>query len=61
MVSHAKRAGRLVASYRAAEALVRRRDTVMHRHMFDTKIVERQALDSIADLLLRVAELLEKR
>ena len=58
LVANAKRAGVLVASAAAADRIVNKGDTVMHHFLYDDKVIEQQAFDSLNDLLEVLAEVL---
>ena len=58
LVAKAKAAGVLHGGATAADRLVKRRNTVLHQFVFDEKVIERQTLDSIEDLLTVMAETL---
>jgi len=59
LLARAKQAGLLSRSRRAAERLVEKGDMVMHNFIFEERILEQQALDSIAELAEVLAEALE--
>jgi hypothetical protein len=58
LIANAKRAGLLKASSSAVERLVSKGDTVMHSFIFDERVLEQQALDSIGELARVLAETL---
>jgi hypothetical protein len=58
LLQHALRADVIVHSRRAAEALVFKGNTVMHKSLYQDKISEQQAADSIAQLLDVLREVL---
>jgi hypothetical protein len=55
---NAKRAGLLRSAARAADRLIRKGDTIMHDFIYDKRILEQQALDSINELAEVISELL---
>jgi hypothetical protein len=57
LLAHAKRAGLLTDSTAAAERVVKKGDTVLHSFVYDDRVIDQQALDSVTDLVLVVAEL----
>ena len=58
LLENARRERVLMTSLAAAESLVKRGDTVMHRAIYPERILEQQALDSIGDLVEVFVELL---
>jgi len=58
LLENARRQRVLVSSLAAAENLVKRGDTVMHRAIYSERILEQQALDSIGNLVEVFVELL---
>lgn len=55
----ARRAGILARSSAAAEGLVKKGDTVLHQFLYDERVSEQQARDTVAQLLEVLAEVLE--
>jgi len=53
-----KQGGGVSRSYDAAKRVVNRGNTVMHGHMYDQKILHQEALDSLADLVVVLQEVL---
>jgi hypothetical protein len=58
LLAVAKRTGLIVRSATAAEHLVKKGDTVMHKFIYDGRVREQQARDSIAQLAEVLVELL---
>jgi hypothetical protein len=58
LMEKSKQAGILVNSAAAARRLVKKGNTVMHQFLYDEKISAQQAVDSIAELLEALRELL---
>lgn len=59
LLANAKREGLLHKSYAAAERVVSKGDTVMHQHLYEERVLEQLAFDSVTELLQVVSELLE--
>ena len=59
LMANAKRSGVLNVSIPAAEKLITKGDTVMHSFLYEERILEQQALDSVSELAQVLAEVLD--
>jgi hypothetical protein len=58
LMANAKRSGVLVVSIPAAEKLITKGNTVMHSFLYEERILEQQALDSVSELAEVLSEVL---
>jgi hypothetical protein len=58
LIAKAKQRNIISGSVPAAERLAAKRNNVMHKHLYDERVSEQQALDAIEELLEVVAEVL---
>jgi hypothetical protein len=58
LLENAKRAQLLGGAYQDAKRVIERGDTLMHRHIFDAKILKQMAGDSIRDFITATVSLL---
>jgi hypothetical protein len=58
LLAKARQASIVSTSSSAAERLVKKRNNVMHEHLYDDKVSEQQALDSLTELLSVIREVL---
>ncbi len=58
LLENAKRAGLLKNAYRQGKQLIERGDTLMHSHIYDAKVLEQMARDSVRDLVTATVSLL---
>lgn len=58
LLAKARQASIITSSAGAAERLVKKRNNVMHEHLYDNKVIEQQAFDSLTELLSVIQECL---